>query len=172
MGSHDKESDFFPSFSMKVKNGDNNNGEQTVDITVYEYFAKHRGIELTSSAYLPCLDVGKPKRPNYLPLEVCRILCLTELCSGSYFIPVILFCCNSLAFWTNYIWFFSSLFHPFGGVAMFICFPPAVYKSIISKAKSIFSWEFTPEASRENQNSDKCMFIVIDVLFPFLLIMC
>ncbi|KHN37722.1 Protein argonaute 16 [Glycine soja] len=56
-------------FSMKVKNDDNNSRGQTVDITVYEYFAKHCGIELTSSAYLPCLDVGKPKRPVYLPLE-------------------------------------------------------------------------------------------------------
>ncbi|KAH1217451.1 Protein argonaute 16 [Glycine max] len=54
---------------MKVKNDDNNSRGQTVDITVYEYFAKHCGIELTSSAYLPCLDVGKPKRPVYLPLE-------------------------------------------------------------------------------------------------------
>ncbi|XP_027344511.1 protein argonaute 16 isoform X2 [Abrus precatorius] len=63
-------------FSMKVKNGDDNNGGQTVDITVYEYFAKHRGIELTSSAYLPCLDVGKPKRPNYLPMELCSLVSL------------------------------------------------------------------------------------------------
>lgn len=43
---------------MKMKNGKDSNVEQTVDVTVYEYFAKHRGIELTSSAYLPCLDVG------------------------------------------------------------------------------------------------------------------
>lgn len=35
------ESDFFLSFSMKVKNDDNNSRGQTVDITVYEYFAKH-----------------------------------------------------------------------------------------------------------------------------------
>ncbi|XP_057431156.1 protein argonaute 16 isoform X2 [Lotus japonicus] len=61
-------------FSMKVKNGDNNDGEQTVDITVYEYFAEHCGIELTSSAYLPCLDVGKPNRPIYLPLELCSLV--------------------------------------------------------------------------------------------------
>lgn len=65
------ESDFFLSFNMKVKNDDDNSEGQTVDITVYEYFAKHCGIELTSSAYLPCLDVGKPKWPIYLPLEVC-----------------------------------------------------------------------------------------------------
>ncbi|TKY66352.1 argonaute 16 [Spatholobus suberectus] len=63
-------------FSMKVKNDNGNNGGQTVDITVYEYFAKHCGIELTSSAYLPCLDVGKPKRPNYLPLELCSLVSL------------------------------------------------------------------------------------------------
>ncbi|KAK7304843.1 hypothetical protein VNO77_42734 [Canavalia gladiata] len=63
-------------FSMKVKDGNDNNGGHTVNITVYEYFAKHRGIELTSSAYLPCLDVGKPKRPNYLPLELCSLVSL------------------------------------------------------------------------------------------------
>ncbi|KAL5150659.1 Protein argonaute 6 [Glycine soja] len=63
-------------FSMKVKNDDNNSRGQTVDITVYEYFAKHCGIELTSSAYLPCLDVGKPKRPVYLPLELCSLVSL------------------------------------------------------------------------------------------------
>ncbi|KAH1217448.1 Protein argonaute 16 [Glycine max] len=61
---------------MKVKNDDNNSRGQTVDITVYEYFAKHCGIELTSSAYLPCLDVGKPKRPVYLPLELCSLVSL------------------------------------------------------------------------------------------------
>jgi eukaryotic translation initiation factor 2C len=54
---------------MKMKNGEDS-AEQTVDVTVYEYFAKHRGIDLTSSAYLPCLDVGKPNRPIFLPLEV------------------------------------------------------------------------------------------------------
>lgn len=59
---------------MKVKNTDGTNEGQTVEITVYEYFTKHCGIELTFSAYLPCLDVGKPKRPNYLPVEVCKSL--------------------------------------------------------------------------------------------------
>ncbi|XP_061342439.1 protein argonaute 16 [Gastrolobium bilobum] len=63
-------------FSMKVRNVDNNNGVETVDITVYEYFAKHCGIQLNSSAYLPCLDVGKPKRPNYLPLELSSLVSL------------------------------------------------------------------------------------------------
>ncbi|EXC25516.1 Protein argonaute 16 [Morus notabilis] len=64
---------FFP---MKVKNGDATNEEQTADITVYDYFTKHCGIELTESAYLPCLVVGRPKKPNYLPLELCSLVSL------------------------------------------------------------------------------------------------
>ncbi|KAK3005861.1 hypothetical protein RJ639_015846 [Escallonia herrerae] len=65
---------FFP---MKVKNasGTYDDGE-TVEITVYEYFTKHRNVELTYSAYMPCLNVGKPKRPNYLPLELCSLVSL------------------------------------------------------------------------------------------------
>lgn len=56
---------------MKTKNGEDNNTEQTVELTVYDYFAEHHDIEVASSAYLPCLDVGKPNRPIFLPLEVC-----------------------------------------------------------------------------------------------------
>ncbi|XP_065875578.1 protein argonaute 16 [Euphorbia lathyris] len=64
-------------FPMKVKNTEGVNGEpQTVDIAVSDYFSKHCGIELTYSTYLPCLDVGKPKRPNYLPLELCSLVSL------------------------------------------------------------------------------------------------
>jgi eukaryotic translation initiation factor 2C len=56
---------------MKVR-GD---GEShTVDVTVCEYYRKRRQIEVSWSASFPCLDVGKPKRPNYLPLEVVRSL--------------------------------------------------------------------------------------------------
>ncbi|KAH7576684.1 hypothetical protein JRO89_XS01G0130800 [Xanthoceras sorbifolium] len=64
---------FFP---MKVKNSDGANEGDTFEITVYDYFTKHCGIELTFSAYLPCLDVGKPKRPNYLPVELCSLVSL------------------------------------------------------------------------------------------------
>lgn len=56
---------------MKVKNGNGDqDGADTAEITVYDYFTKYRNIELRLSAYMPCLDVGKPKRPNYLPMEV------------------------------------------------------------------------------------------------------
>ncbi|CAK9164979.1 unnamed protein product [Ilex paraguariensis] len=61
-------------FSLKVKNSDGSyDGGQTTEITVYKYFSKHRNIELTYSAYMHCLDVGKPKQPNYLPLEFGRL---------------------------------------------------------------------------------------------------
>ncbi|CAN6574208.1 unnamed protein product [Malus baccata var. baccata] len=64
-------------FPMKLKRGDNGTSEdQSVEITVYEYFTKHCGVEITSSQYMPCLDVGKPKRPNYLPLELCSLVSL------------------------------------------------------------------------------------------------
>lgn len=63
-------------FPMKVKNGDSTNEGQTEEITVYEYFTKHCGIELSESAYLPCLIVGRPKKPNYLPLELCSLVSL------------------------------------------------------------------------------------------------
>ncbi|KAF5458289.1 hypothetical protein F2P56_022326 [Juglans regia] len=64
---------FFP---MKVKNGESGNEGESVEITVLDYFTKHCAIELSYSAYLPCLDVGKPKRPNYLPLELCLLVSL------------------------------------------------------------------------------------------------
>ncbi|PSS12077.1 Protein argonaute like [Actinidia chinensis var. chinensis] len=65
---------FFP---LKVKNSDiEHDGGQLLEITVYEYFTKHRNIELTYSAYMPCIDVGKPKRPSYLPLEICTLVSL------------------------------------------------------------------------------------------------
>jgi eukaryotic translation initiation factor 2C len=57
-------------FPMKVRNGSIE--IQTVDITVHDYF-KSKQVELTMP-YLPCLDVGKPKRPNYLPIEVATLL--------------------------------------------------------------------------------------------------
>ncbi|GER43062.1 argonaute family protein [Striga asiatica] len=64
-------------FSMKVKSdsaaGDN---DETLEISVYDYFVKHYNIEPKLSAYMPCLDVGKPKRPSYLPLELCSLVSL------------------------------------------------------------------------------------------------
>ncbi|EYU42875.1 hypothetical protein ABFS82_13G013200 [Erythranthe guttata] len=64
-------------FSIKVNSGGSPGGDgETVEITVYDYFVKHRNIELISSSYMPCIDVGKPKRPIYLPIELCSLVSL------------------------------------------------------------------------------------------------
>ncbi|KAL8088025.1 hypothetical protein AgCh_037970 [Apium graveolens] len=64
-------------FTLKGKSGDGANGEvQPEEISVYDYFTRHRNLQLPNSAYFPCLDVGKPKKPNYLPLELCSLVSL------------------------------------------------------------------------------------------------
>lgn len=63
-----------PSFPLTVRKSDGGKDGEALEITVYDYFTKQRNIELRYSAYMPCLDVGKPKRPTYLPLEVCNCL--------------------------------------------------------------------------------------------------
>ncbi|KAF8403535.1 hypothetical protein HHK36_011639 [Tetracentron sinense] len=64
-------------FSLKQKNGRDGDGEvQTIEVTVYEYFVNYRHIELRYSADLPCINVGKPKRPTYFPLELCSLVSL------------------------------------------------------------------------------------------------
>nr|CAD1829069.1 unnamed protein product [Ananas comosus var. bracteatus] len=65
-------------FVLKQRNGRDGNGEDfhTSEITVYEYFVKHRNIELRYSADLPCINVGKPKRPTYIPMELCNLVSL------------------------------------------------------------------------------------------------
>ncbi|URE28760.1 DUF1785 domain containing protein [Musa troglodytarum] len=61
-------------FSLKERNGE---GEtRTVEMTVYNFFKDMRKITLTRSASLPCLDVGKPERPSYLPIELCHLVSL------------------------------------------------------------------------------------------------
>ncbi|PIA62518.1 hypothetical protein AQUCO_00200494v1 [Aquilegia coerulea] len=68
-------------FPLKMRSGDGST-EETVEITVYDYF-KNRNIDLANSAYLPCLDVGKLKRPNYLPLELCSLISLQRYTRSS-----------------------------------------------------------------------------------------
>lgn len=44
--------------------------EKEVELTVYEYFTHHRHIPLNYSGDFPCINVGKPKHPTFIPLEV------------------------------------------------------------------------------------------------------
>ncbi|XP_015946716.1 protein argonaute 4A-like [Arachis duranensis] len=62
-------------FSMK--DGKDSNGEpRLIEITVYNYYKHHKGIELPYSADFPCINVGKPKRPTYFPVELCTLISL------------------------------------------------------------------------------------------------
>lgn len=59
----------FCRFTLKNRNGENGDPE-TTEVTVYDYFVKNRNIDLKYSGNFPCINVGKPKRPTYFPLEV------------------------------------------------------------------------------------------------------
>nr|VDD08311.1 unnamed protein product [Brassica oleracea] len=63
-------------FEYRPRNAPKNeNGEsETVEISVYDYFLRERNLELQYSADLPCINVGKPKRPTYIPLEHCTLI--------------------------------------------------------------------------------------------------
>lgn len=113
---------------MKVKNSDGTNEGQTMQITVYEYFAKHCGIELQYSAYLPCLDVGKPKKPNYLPLEVRKLVMVNAL------LFIILFSLEKSC--QNFILFLIFVVNVVS--AMFTCLTTTLHKSIIISAEDFF----------------------------------
>ena len=56
-------------FSLKQKGGRDGENDP-VEVTVYDYFVNQRNINLRYSADLPCINVGKPKRPTFFPLEV------------------------------------------------------------------------------------------------------
>ncbi|GJN06292.1 hypothetical protein PR202_ga24007 [Eleusine coracana subsp. coracana] len=57
-------------FTLKNRNGD----PESAEVTVYDYFVKNRGIELKYSGDFPCINVGKPKRPTYFPIELCSLV--------------------------------------------------------------------------------------------------
>ncbi|KAJ8621026.1 hypothetical protein MRB53_029555 [Persea americana] len=66
-------------FTLKQRNGPNGNGDgevKTVEVTVYDYFVNHRHMEIGYSPTLPCINVGKPKRPTYYPIELCNLVSL------------------------------------------------------------------------------------------------
>ncbi|XP_049343049.1 protein argonaute 4-like [Solanum verrucosum] len=63
-------------FTLKQRSKDEDGEVQTSEVTVYDYFVNHRNIHLKYSADFPCLNVGKPKRPTYFPIELCTLVSL------------------------------------------------------------------------------------------------
>ncbi|KAG8045203.1 hypothetical protein GUJ93_ZPchr0008g12421 [Zizania palustris] len=62
-------------FTLKMRNGNGENGDaECVEVSVYDYFVKNRGLELRYSGDYPCINVGKPKRPTYFPIELCSLV--------------------------------------------------------------------------------------------------
>ncbi|GAA0185092.1 translation initiation factor [Lithospermum erythrorhizon] len=61
-------------FSLKQRR--DGKDEQSIEISVYDYFVHMKKIPLTWSADLPCINTGKPKRPVYVPLELCSLVSL------------------------------------------------------------------------------------------------
>ncbi|KAF7824810.1 protein argonaute 4A-like [Senna tora] len=63
--------------TFPLRQGRDANGEvQSIEVTVREYFERHKKIPLRDSIYLPCINVGKPKRPSYFPMELCTLVSL------------------------------------------------------------------------------------------------
>ncbi|KAM1124608.1 hypothetical protein ACFX11_040190 [Malus domestica] len=60
-------------FFLKSKKGQDGDGEE---ITVSKYFAVYKNLPLRDSADFPCINVGKPKKPSYFPLELCSLVSL------------------------------------------------------------------------------------------------
>ncbi|CAA7061156.1 unnamed protein product [Microthlaspi erraticum] len=57
-----------------TRNLKKDNGEvEEIETTVLQYFHDRR-IDLRYSGDMPCINVGKPKRPTYIPIELCKLV--------------------------------------------------------------------------------------------------
>ncbi|GKE11024.1 argonaute 4-like protein, partial [Tanacetum coccineum] len=63
-------------FSLKHKTKNENGELETLEVTVYDYFVNIRKIDLPYYGDLPCINVGRPKSPTYIPLELCSLVSL------------------------------------------------------------------------------------------------
>ncbi|KAF8113373.1 hypothetical protein N665_0050s0031 [Sinapis alba] len=62
---------------MFTRNSKNEKGEvEEVQTTVYKHFTEFRGLKLRYSGAFPCINVGKPTRPAYFPIEHCELVSL------------------------------------------------------------------------------------------------
>ncbi|KAL2511722.1 Protein argonaute 4 [Abeliophyllum distichum] len=58
-------------FPMKQKTATDGDGKtETKLISVFDYFLRHYELDLKGSKEFPCINVGKPERPIYIPIEL------------------------------------------------------------------------------------------------------
>ncbi|CAH2070229.1 unnamed protein product [Thlaspi arvense] len=62
--------------SINWKKQKKGNEEVEVEITVFDYYKKKHDITLHDSGDLRCINVGKPNRPTYIPMEHCHLVSL------------------------------------------------------------------------------------------------
>ncbi|KAL5719450.1 Protein argonaute 4A [Ranunculus cassubicifolius] len=63
-------------FALRQKK-DGDEDAQPTEVTVFDYFVKIKHIELTRvDADMPCINVGKPKKPVFIPVELCSLVSL------------------------------------------------------------------------------------------------
>ncbi|KAL6565610.1 hypothetical protein OROHE_004665 [Orobanche hederae] len=57
---------------------------QEINVTFCDYFVIHHNIRLKYSRDYPCINIGKPKRPIYIPIELCSLVSLQCYTKASY----------------------------------------------------------------------------------------
>ncbi|KAL6527982.1 Protein argonaute 4B [Orobanche hederae] len=62
-------------FSLRQGRGGSSEAQE-INVTVYDYFVNHRNVRLKYSGDYPCINTGKPKRPVYIPIELCSLVSL------------------------------------------------------------------------------------------------
>ncbi|KAK6928958.1 Argonaute, linker 1 domain [Dillenia turbinata] len=70
-------------FSLRQRSGGEGDVQST-EITVHEYFLNYRNIPLNYADF-PCVSVGKPRKPTFIPPELCTMVSLqryTKALSG------------------------------------------------------------------------------------------
>ncbi|KAL2454601.1 Protein argonaute 9 [Abeliophyllum distichum] len=64
-------------FPMKQKTATDGDGKtETKLISVFDYFLRYYELNLKCSKEFPCINVGKPERPIYIPIELCSLVSL------------------------------------------------------------------------------------------------
>ncbi|KAL6558112.1 hypothetical protein OROMI_018462 [Orobanche minor] len=58
-------------FSLRQGRGGSSDAQE-INVTVYDYFVNHHNIRLKYSGDYPCINIGKPKCPIYIPIEYAR----------------------------------------------------------------------------------------------------